>query len=122
MIEKITHVSLHTPELFWCNFFYSHLFLYTFQCRNKQTLFLVGCLLFLLWFIFFNVCVTIAITGHTNATLVSNECLEVQKWDTVENSLSIKKTYWNKNELVETNNRSQTIGKSDEPFVTPLHN
>lgn len=95
MIEKITHVSLHTPELFWCNFFYSHLFLYTFQCGNKQILFWVGCLL-LLQFIFFYVCVTIATSGHTNATLVSNGCLEVQKWETVETNLSIKTTYWNK--------------------------
>jgi hypothetical protein len=57
----------------------------------------VGCLLLLL--IFFYICVIIAISGHTNATLVSNGCLEEQKWEIVETNLSIKTTYWNENEL-----------------------
>jgi hypothetical protein len=86
----------------------------------------VGCfllllLLLLLWFIFFYTRAIIAISGYTNATLVINGCLEKENWETVETNLSIKTTYWNKISQIETNNPSQTSGKNDELFVTPLH-
>lgn len=79
---KFTHLSLHNPKLFRCNWFYSQLLFYTFQCDYKGIPFDIAfLLLLLLFFVCFTAYIAIASSGHTSATLVNNRSLEVQIWD-----------------------------------------